>query len=102
MRVRITPITWFVILSLIAIGLALGLPPDPHTVKQLHTTATTYHLAVAVLLIPYVIIWYASFYAFAKLQEYSRPLKKSRDGSAFHTITLGMGTLAISLVVPTI
>ncbi|HVS58527.1 MAG TPA: hypothetical protein VHD60_02180 [Candidatus Saccharimonadales bacterium] len=102
MRIRLTPITWFVLLALIGIGLALGLPPDPHTVSQLHTTAAAYRIAIATLLIPYVLIWYASFYAFAKLQEYSRPLKDTKDGAAFQKVTWGMGVLAFSLVVPTI
>jgi hypothetical protein len=102
MRTRLTPMTWFVILSLIAIGLALGLPPDPHAVRELHTSVTAYRLALAAILIPYVIIWYTSFYAFAKLREYSRPIKGTKDGAAFHRITIGMGTLAFSLVVPTI
>lgn len=102
MRKRLTPMNWFVILTLIAIALALGLPPDPHAVQHLHTTAATYRIAIAVILVPYVLIWYASFYAFAKLQEYSRPLKKAKDGAAFHKITLGMGVLAFTLIVPTI
>lgn len=102
MRIRLTPTTWFVILALSGVGLALGLPPDPHSVQQLHTNPTSYRLAVAVLLIPYVLIWYTSFYAFAKLQEYSRPLKSTKDGAAFHKITVGMGILAFALVIPTI
>jgi len=102
MRIRLTPLTWFVILTLIAIGLALGLPPNPDAVHQLHTSTAAYRLAVAILLIPYVLIWYAAFYAFAKLREYSRPLKGAKDGDAFRKITVGMGILAFSLVVPTI
>ena len=102
MRIRLTPMTWFVILALIAIGLALGLPPDAHAVHQLHTSPTAYRIAVAVLLIPYMLIWYASFYAYAKLQEYSQPLKDTKDGAAFHKISIGMGVLSFSLVVPTI
>jgi hypothetical protein len=94
--------TWFVILSLIAIGFALGLPPDPHAVQKLHTSEAAYRAAIALLLIPYVLIWYAGFYAFAKLQEYSRLIKGTKDGAAFHKITVGMGILAFSLVIPTI
>lgn len=102
MKKRLTPMIWFVILTVIAVCLALGLPPDPHAVHQLHTSAVAYRIAVAVLLVPYVLIWYASFYAFAKLQEYSRPLKKTKDGAAFHKIMVGMGTLSFTLIVPTI
>jgi hypothetical protein len=93
---------WFVILAALAIVLALGLPPDPQQLRQLHTSDTTYRLAIAVLLIPYVLIWYASFYAFAKLREYSKPLTGTKDGNAFNKITLGMAVVSFSLVVPTI
>lgn len=102
MRIRLTPLTWFVILTLIAVGLALGLSPDAHVLHQLHASATAYRTAVAALLVPYILIWYISFYAFAKLREYSRPLKNTKDGAAFHKITTGMGILAFSLIVPTI
>jgi hypothetical protein len=99
---KLTPLKWFVILALIAIGLALGLPPDPHALSQLHISSTAYRIAILVLLVPYALIWYLSFYAFAKLQEYSRPLKSSKDGIAFRKITIGMAILAFSLIVPTI
>lgn len=97
-----TPIQWFIILAVIAGVLALGLPPDPQALQQLHTTSTAYRLAVAVLLIPYVLIWYASFYAYAKLQEYSQPIKGTKDGNAFKVLTTGMAILSFSLVIPTI
>jgi hypothetical protein len=99
---KLTPLKWFVVLALLAIVLALGLPPDPHDLQQLHASETAYRLALVVLLIPYVLIWYASFYAFAKVREYSAPLRGSKDGDAFRTITIGMGVLAFGLIVPTI
>lgn len=99
---KLTPMRWFMVLSILAILLAIGLPPDPHSVKDLHTTTTNYRLAVAILLVPYVIIWYTSFYAYAKLLEYSSPLRKTKDGAAFQKITIGMGALAFSLMLPTI
>jgi hypothetical protein len=100
--IKLTPITCFLILAIIAIGLALGLSPDPHAVRQLHTSAGAYRLAIAALLIPYVLIWYASFYTFGKLRDYSEPLKGTKDGAAFQKITVAMGVLAFSLVIPTI
>jgi hypothetical protein len=99
---KLTPLKWFVILTVIAVALALALPPDPRDVQQLHTTTVVYRLAVAALLIPYVIIWYASFYAFAKLREYSAPLAGTIDGEGFKKISAGMGVLSFALVVPTI
>jgi hypothetical protein len=98
---KLTPMRLFIVLVLVTFGLALGLPPDPHAVQQLHTSATDYRLAIAALLIPYAVIWYLSFYAFAKLQEYSKPLRDTKDGSAFYKISIGLGAIAFSLVFPT-
>lgn len=91
----------FAVLVVITLALALGLSPDPHVLRELHTTSTNYHLAIAALLVPYIVIWYVSFYTFAKLLEYSSPLRSTKDGAAFHKIAIGMGVLAYSLVVPT-
>jgi hypothetical protein len=93
--------TWFVILAVIICGLALILPPDPHTLRQLHISSVGYRVAVLVLLVPYGIIWYAAFYTFAKLREYAQTIRGSQDGKAFRNIMIGMGVLAFGLVVPT-
>lgn len=98
----LTPMKWFVVLVIIAVGVALGLPPDPQAVRDLHTSPLAYRLAVALLLVPYVLIWYMGFYAYAKLKEYSDTIKNTSDGEAFRKLTLGMGVLAFSLIVPTI
>jgi len=93
---------WFVILTVITVGLALGLPPDPQTLHNLHITSLAYRAAIAVLLIPFGIIWYSAFYAFAKLSEYSRAIKDTADGKAFQKVMMGAGVLAFGLIVPTI
>lgn len=95
------PAIWFIILVAITVGLAVGLPPDPQSLQQLHTSATAYHLAILALLVPYGVIWYAAFYAFAKLMKYAHAIKGYPDGKAFDKITIGMGVLAYGLVLPT-
>jgi len=92
---------WFIILAVITAGLALGLPPDPHTLHELHISGVAYRIAVLALLIPYGVIWYAAFYAFSKLREYARTIQGFEDGKAFRSITVGMGVLAFGLIVPT-
>jgi hypothetical protein len=93
---------WFTILAVIAVGLALGLPPDLQSQHQLHVSSIGYRIAVAILLIPYGIIWYTSFYAYSKLKEYTRAIKGSEDGNAFRRIMNGFGFLAFGLIIPTI
>jgi hypothetical protein len=92
---------WFVILAVITSGLALGLPPDPQTLQQLHISSVAYRVAILVLLVPYGIIWYAAFYAFAKLKEYTQTIKGFADGKAFRPIMVGMGVLAFGLIIMT-
>jgi hypothetical protein len=92
---------WFILLSVVTCGLALGMPPSQQTLHQMHISSLTYRIAVLALLVPYVIIWYAAFYAFAKLKEYVQSIKGFNDGEAFRDIMIGMGVLAFALVVPT-
>lgn len=98
---KLTPLVWFVILAVATAGLALGLPPDPQALQLLHISSWTYRVAVLVLLIPYGVIWYAAFYAFDKMRDYSRAIKGFDDGKAFRYITAGMGVLAFGLILPT-
>lgn len=93
---------WFAILFIIAASLALSLPPDPHTLSQLHISSLTYRVAIFFLLIPYIIIWYAAFFAFARLKNYVHAIKGSKDGKAFRKVMIGMGVLAFGLIIPTI
>ena len=100
MKFKLTKTTWFVFLLVVTVGLALLLPPDPQALKQFHSSAAQYRLAIAVLLVPYIFIWYASYYAFAKLQEYTHSFK-GPERSGFKRIKAGMGVLAYGLIVGT-
>lgn len=99
---KLTPMKWFVILVVIACILVLALPPDPATLRLYHLSSLAYRLVILTLLLPYIVIWYAGFYAFAKLSEYSRYLKGAKEDQAIKKITVGMGVLAFGLIIPTI
>lgn len=101
-KTKLTPMVWFAILAVIAAGLALGLPPDLQTQHHLHASTFAYRIAILILLIPYIIIWYSAFYAYAKLKEYVHAIKNSEDGRAFRRIMHGIAFLAFGLIVPTI
>lgn len=101
MAKKITPLQWFVILTLICVILALGLPPNQTALKSLDISPVTYRVALVTLLVPYIIIWYSAFYAYSNLNRYVAVIKKSKDGQAFYKITLGMGLLAFGLIIPT-
>jgi hypothetical protein len=97
---KLTPMVWYSILLVTAALLALVLPPNPETLADLQISASGYRLALAVLIIPYAALWYAGFYVYAKVQEYSHYVHKSKEGEAFRRISRGLGILAFGLVVP--
>lgn len=99
---RISPLQWFVILSVITIAVALGVPPDAHTLAELHTSSLAFRLAVAALLIPYTVIWFFGFYAYSQLRRYMTHIAPTKEGPAFQKIAIGIGVLAFGLVIPTL
>jgi hypothetical protein len=99
---KLTPMRWFGILVVIAFIVTLALPPDPQSLKLYHLSNLSYRIVILFLLLPYSAIWYAVFYAFSKLLEYTRYLKNAKEEKAFRKITLGMGILAFGLIIPTI
>lgn len=102
MPIKLTPMRWCAILAFIVCVLSLSLPADPHTLHSLNISQPTYRIIIAFLLIPEIVIWYASFFAYAKLKEYTHYLKGSKDGPAFTKIMTGVAVLAFGLVVPSI
>jgi hypothetical protein len=100
--IKLSPMRWFAILFVLLCVLSLALPPDPQALKTFHITPTGYRLVIVFLLIPEALLWYASFYAFAKLHEYASFIKGSKEHSALQRISLGMGVLAFGLIIPSI
>ncbi|SRR5581483_9951435 len=102
MTQRLSPITWYVILLLIAATLALTLPPSPTTLHTLHITPMVYRAAILTLILPYGVIWFAAFYAFDKLAQYANKIRTAREGEAFCRIARGVGIMAWGLAFTTI
>jgi hypothetical protein len=100
--IKFTPMRWLALLLGIVCILSLALPPEPQTLKDFHLSLAAYRVVIIFLLIPEALLWYASFYAYAKLHEYTCYIKDSREYQAFQKITLGMGVLAYGLIVPSI
>lgn len=98
---RVTYKQWFIVMAGITALLALGLPPDPAELAQLKTNATSYRLAILILLVPYMVIWFFGFYAFGRLRNYYRFIRRANEGNGFARLKIGMGILAFGLVIPT-
>jgi hypothetical protein len=101
-KFKISPMWWFVLLTSLVCILSLTLPPDPQALKTYHVSSTQFRIILVMLLIPEILLWYAGFYAFARLSEYTGYLKNSKEHKAFRQITIGMGFLAFGLIIPSI
>ncbi len=95
-------IVWFVVLLLVGAGLALALPANMATLHALGINEVTYRLSILSLIVPYGVIWFAAFYAYAKLEQYARKLENTREGEAFKKIADGVRFLAWGLALSTI
>src|SRR6266496_2296176 len=93
---------WYAILLVVATVLALTLPPDPATLQTLHISTPEYRLTIVTLLLPLAVIWFAAFYAYAKLKDYAKHLFANREGKGYKKIATGLGVLAFGLAIPTI
>lgn len=99
---RLSLLTWFVILLLFEATLAVVLPPNPGTLHLFNITAATYHLSIAALIPQYAVIWFAAFYAYDKLDRYSKKLHTAEEGAAFLKLSRGIGIIAWWFAVPSL
>lgn len=85
-------------LVIIYIATALFIPPAPGMLHKYHISLLTLRLLDIALDIPYALIWFAGFYAFVKLRNYSSSIKHSKDGK--HVLTIAYGVLLLVLWPP--
>jgi hypothetical protein len=95
-----SPLTWFAILLILTNTLALVLPPSPEVLRTIHISAAEYRVITFTLILPYAIIWFSAFYAYAKLQQYAQQLQITPEGKAFRQIANGVGIMAWGLAIP--
>jgi hypothetical protein len=100
--IKLSPMRWFILLLIIVSVLSLALPPDPQTLDMLNITPATYKIVVIFLLLPEAVLWYAIFYAYAKIHEYTKYIKGSNEAPAFQKLSAGIGALAFGLIIPSI
>ena len=97
---RSSALTWYGILLAIAAILLLLLPANTTALHLLHISAQQYKVAAFTLILPYAIIWFSAFYAYAKLQQYAKRLETTRENEAFRQIATGVQVLAWGLPIP--
>lgn len=93
---------WLTVLAVIYLVLSLVLPVNAHTLRQLHISISQYRVLLFVVILPYILIWGAAFYAYVKMFEYTKLLGDAKEKTAFHDIARGISVLAWGLAIPAI
>ena len=89
-------------LAVLYIVLIFILPASHVSMQHYHLSAIEYKIATAALAIPVIAVWFAAFWGYAKLQEYSQSIAKTKEGPYFERLGIGCAWLAWSLPITTI
>ncbi|HSX45659.1 MAG TPA: hypothetical protein VLG27_01480 [Candidatus Saccharimonadia bacterium] len=73
--------------------------PDPLTLLRYHISATGLRLLDVSIIVLLVGIWFAGFYGYTKLQEYSKLIQADKDGKQIAWLTKGLLLLVLWLPV---
>ena len=102
MRVKLPALAWFGILYVLALILALTVPPSAATAHTLGVDTATYRLLIFTVMIPYGLVWAAAFYAYDTLKSYTKQIADTDEGKGFSSIVRGLQALAWGLILNTI
>ena len=84
----------FAVLTLANIVLNFLLPANHETLATYHLTELSYHVLLLLINSLLGVIWFAAFYGYKVLHEYSQKLHNTTEGKSFHTIARGLTWLA--------
>jgi hypothetical protein len=99
---KVPDYTWYGLFTATYLILSLALPVNPHTLEKVHLSIGEYHVYMFAIILPYVLIWFAAFYAYVTLRSYTRTISKSAEGPAFFQIAHGIQVMAWGLAIPAI
>jgi hypothetical protein len=99
---RFSPYFWYGVLALFYLIVSLVMPVSGKTLHSLHISATTYHVVVVFIIVPYLLIWLSAFYAYLNMDQYVKHLAESPEAKAFKSIATGIRVMAWGLAIPAI
>jgi hypothetical protein len=99
---RFSPYFWYGVLALLYLITSLVLPVSSKTLHNLHISATTYHVLLFFVIVPYLLIWLSAFYAYLNMDQYVLRLGKTQEARAFKSIAAGIRVMAWGLAIPAI
>jgi hypothetical protein len=89
-------------LSVLYIVLIFVLPTNHVAMHHYNLSAMEYRIVTAAIALPTIAVWFAAFWGYSKLREYSHIIKKSKEGPHFRHLSIGCAWLAWSLPLTTI
>ena len=99
---KVSPFFWFTVLTLIYLVTSLLVPVSGKTLAMLHVSLSEYRMLLITVLVPYILIWFAAFYAYHKSDQYARALKGTDEADSFAYISKGVRVMAWGLAIPAI
>jgi hypothetical protein len=85
------------VMAVLYIGLIFVLPVNHATMQHYNLSALEYRIATAAIALPTIAVWFAAFWGYAKLREYSQAIAKTAEGPHFAKLGIGCIWLAWSL-----
>lgn len=93
------PMVSYTVLSVTYLLLILLLPASKDSLAEHNFSEFEYRIVRLSIGIIYVIAWFAAFYGYKKLLEYSQLIRKTKEGAAFNKLAMGAAWLAWSFPV---
>lgn len=90
------------VMAVLYIGLIFVLPVNHLTMQHYNLSAVEFRIVTAVIALPTIAVWFAAFWGYAKLREYSHTIVKSKEGPQFAKLGAGCVWLAWSLPLTTL
>jgi hypothetical protein len=88
---------WCSLLTLIYILGVLLLPYSQLSLHAYDISSVEYRLAVLLVNLPVIGVWFVAFWGYAKLKQYAFAIRKTKDGRHFEKLAYGSSWLAWSL-----
>lgn len=96
------PVYNFIGLVIIFFLLMIFIPANNVVMHTYNMSPHEYRILLFITEIPVVIIWFAAFYGYYRLREYTASIEKTKEEIVFKKLTLGILWLAWGFVLPTI
>lgn len=91
---------YYLLLVVSYLGLILLLPANSRAMENYDLSALEYRILYLAVVFPVLVVWFAAFFGYAKLQEYAQSIKGAPEAPAFQRLATGCRWLAWSLPVP--